>query len=76
PPAGAAGKRGNLVFLPALPQGQGPNLTPRNTWFGGEELADVMLHGVLSDPIVSPAGRQDAQLAAVLASEQKSLLVA
>lgn len=75
-PAGAAGKRWNLVFLPALQQGQWPNLTPRNTLFGGEELADVMLHGVLSDTIVTPAGRQDAQLASVLASEQKSLLVA
>ena len=75
-PAGAAGKRWNLVFLPALQQGQWPNLTPRNTLFGGEELADVMLHGVLSGTIVTPAGRQDAQLASVLASEQKSLLVA
>ena len=75
-PAGAAGKRWNLVFLPALQQGQWPNLTPRNTLFGGEELADVMLHGVLSDTIVTPAGRPDAQLASVLASEQKSLLVA
>ena len=36
----------------------------------------MMLHGVLSDTIVTPAGRQDAQLASVLASEQKSLLVA
>lgn len=35
-----------------------------------------MLHGRLSDDIVTSAGRENAQLAAVLASEQKSLLVA
>lgn len=75
-PAGAAGKRWNLVFLPALQQGQWPNLTPRNTLFGGEELADVMLHGELSDTVTTSAGKRDAQLAAVLASEQKSFLVA
>lgn len=75
-PAGAAGRHWNLVFLPALQQGQWPNLAPRNTLFGGESLADVMLHGELRDDIVTSAGRQDAQLAAVLASEQKSFLVA
>ena len=65
-PAGAAGRHWNLVFLPALQQGQWPNLAPRNTLFGGESLADVMLHGELRDDIVTSAGRQDAQLAAVL----------
>ena len=75
-PAGAAGKHWKLVFMPALQQGQWPNLAPRNTLFGGEELADIMLHGRLSDDIVTSAGRENAQLAAVLASEQKSLLVA
>lgn len=75
-PAGAAGRHWNLVFLPSLQQGQWPNLTPRNTLFGGEELADVMLHGELSDTVTTSAGKQDAQLAAVLASEQKSFLVA
>lgn len=75
-PAGAAGRHWNLVFLPSLQQGQWPNLTPRNTLFGGEELADVMLHGELSDTVTTSAGRRDAQLAAVLASEQKSFLVA
>ena len=53
-----------------------PNLTPRNTLCGGEELADVMLHGELSDTVTTSAGKRDAQLAAVLASEQKSFLVA
>mgnify|MGYP002239470842 CR=1 FL=1 len=62
--------------MPAFQQGQWPNLAPRNTLFGGEELADIMLHGRLSDDIVTSAGRENAQLAAVLASEQKSLLVA
>lgn len=75
-PAGAAGRHWNLVFLPSLQQGQWPNLTPRNTLFGGEEFADVMLHGELSDTVTTSAGRRDAQLAAVLASEQKSFLVA
>lgn len=75
-PAGAAGRHWNLVFLPSLQQGQWPNLTPRNTLFGGGELADVMLHGELSDTVTTSAGKRDAQLAAVLASEQKSFLVA
>ncbi len=75
-PAGAAGRHWNLVFLPSLQQGQWPNLTSRNTLFGGEELADVMLHGELSDTVTTSAGKRDAQLAAVLASEQKSFLVA
>lgn len=75
-PAGAAGRHWNLVFLPSLQQGQWPNLTPRNTLFGGEKLADVMLHGELSDTVTTSAGKRDAQLAAVLASEQKSFLVA
>ena len=75
-PAGAAGRHWNLVFLPSLQQGQWPNLTPRNTLFGGEELADVMLHGELSDTVTTSVGKRDAQLAAVLASEQKSFLVA
>lgn len=75
-PAGAAGRHWNLVFLPSLQQGQWPNLTPRNTLFGGEELADVMLHGELSDTVTTSADKRDAQLAAVLASEQKSFLVA
>lgn len=75
-PAGAAGRHWNLVFLPSLQQGQWPNLTPRNILFGGEELADVMLHGELSDTVTTSAGKRDAQLAAVLASEQKSFLVA
>lgn len=75
-PAGAAGRHWNLVFLPSLQQGQWPNLTPRNTLFGGEELADVMLHGELSDTVTTSAGKRDEQLAAVLASEQKSFLVA
>ena len=75
-PAGAAGRHWNLVFLSSLQQGQWPNLTPRNTLFGGEELADVMLHGELSDTVTTSTGKRDAQLAAVLASEQKSFLVA
>ena len=36
----------------------------------------MMLHGELSDTVTTSAGKRDAQLAAVLASEQKSFLVA
>lgn len=75
-PAGASGRHWKLVFMPAIQQGQWPNLAPRNTLFGGEELADIMLHGELCDEVVTSAGHEDAQLAAVLASEQKSFLVA
>ncbi|WP_125967743.1 PD-(D/E)XK nuclease family protein [Bifidobacterium samirii] len=71
-PAGAAGERWPLVWMPAVQQGVWPNLAARNTMFGGEDLADVMLTGALSDE----AAPGDPQLEAVLASEQKSLLVA
>ena len=50
-----------------------PNLTERGTLFGGEDLADVMLHGRL--PETTGVGR-DPRLSAVLSGEKKSLLVA
>ncbi|MBW3078908.1 PD-(D/E)XK nuclease family protein [Bifidobacterium simiiventris] len=72
-PAGAAGRYWQLVWMPALQQGVWPNLAARNTMFGGEDLADMMLFGHIDND----AGAQsDPGLAAVLASEQKSLLVA
>ena len=71
-PAGAAGERWPMVWMPAVQQGVWPNLAARNTMFGGEDLADVMLTGALSDENIPG----DPQLEAVLASEQKSLLVA
>ena len=71
-PAGAAGAHWPLVWMPAVQQGVWPNLAARNTMFGGEDLADVMLTGALSDEL-APVDRQ---LDAVLAGEQRSLLVA
>ncbi|KAB7790176.1 PD-(D/E)XK nuclease family protein [Bifidobacterium leontopitheci] len=71
-PAGSAGNHWPLVWIPAVQQGVWPNLAARNTMFGGEDLADVMLYGALADE-----GKPDSgQLEAVLYAEQKSLLVA
>ena len=50
-----------------------PNLAARNTMFGGEDLADVMLYGGLSD---DSGEHGDNKLESVLYAEQKSLLVA
>lgn len=72
-PAGAAGRHWARVWIPALQQDVWPNLAERNTLFGGEDLADIVLHGQVD---VGTAGEHDARLAAVLASEKKSLLVA
>lgn len=72
-PAGAAGQRFRLVWLPAIQQDAWPNLTERNTMFGGEDLAELVLRGRLAD--VAATGR-DPHLVSVLSSEKKSLLVA
>ncbi|MCH9275291.1 PD-(D/E)XK nuclease family protein [Bifidobacterium amazonense] len=73
-PAGSAGAHWPLVWIPAMQQGVWPNLAARNTMFGGEDLADVMLTGTLADTEHAHGG--DPRLASVLAGEQKSLLVA
>ena len=73
-PAGAAGHTWPLVWLPGVQQDVWPNLAARNTMFGGEDLVDVLLHGrldAIQDGAPGGTGLQD-----VLASEQKSLLVA
>lgn len=73
-PAGAAGHAWPLVWLPGVQQDVWPNLAARNTMFGGEDLVDVLLHGrldAIQDGAPGGPGLQD-----VLASEQKSLLVA
>ncbi len=72
-PAGAAGNHWRHVWLPAVQQDVWPNLAERATLFGGEDLADLMLHGRIggADPT-----HCDARLAAVLSSEKKNLLVA
>ncbi|MBE5064771.1 PD-(D/E)XK nuclease family protein [Bifidobacterium saeculare] len=72
-PAGAAGNHWRHVWLPAVQQDVWPNLAERATLFGGEDLADLMLHGRIGG--VDPAGC-DPRLAAVLSSEKKNLLVA
>lgn len=72
-PAGAAGNHWWHVWLPAVQQDVWPNLAERATLFGGEDLADLMLHGRIGG--ADPAGC-DPRLAAVLSSEKKNLLVA
>lgn len=77
-PAGAVGRHWPMVWIPAVQQDVWPNLAPRNTMFGGEDLADVMLRGRLLDD-VPPAGGPSGgnpRLAGVLYAERKSLLVA
>ena len=61
------------MWIPAIQQGIWPNLAARNTMFGGEDLADVMLYGGLSD---DSGEHGDNKLESVLYAEQKSLLVA
>lgn len=72
-PAGAAGRHWPLVWLPAIQQGVWPNLAERNAMFGGDDLADVVLDGVLSDERDQGG---DPHLEATLAAEQRGLLVA
>ena len=72
-PAGSSGRHWPLVWIPAIQQGIWPNLATRNTMFGGEDLADVMLYGGLSD---DSGEHGDNKLESVLYAEQKSLLVA
>ena len=72
-PAGSSGRHWPLVWIPAIQQGIWPNLAARNTMFGGEDLADVMLYGGLSD---DSGEHGDNKLESVLYAEQKSLLVA
>ena len=76
-PAGAAGRHWDLVWIPAVQQDVWPNLASRNTMFGGEDLADIMLRGRLVDAGTAPgAGVRSPRLAAVLYAETRSLLVA
>ncbi|NMM93773.1 PD-(D/E)XK nuclease family protein [Bifidobacterium oedipodis] len=73
-PAGAAGRHWEYVWLPAVQQDVWPNLAERTTMFGGEDLAELVLHGSIGRQI--DASVRDPRLASVLASEKKSLLVA
>lgn len=71
-PAGAAGQHWPCVWIPAMQEKVWPNLAARNTMFGGEELADAMLHGKIHQ---SQQGN-DPRLLSVLYAEQKSFMVA
>lgn len=72
-PAGAAGRYWQRVWMPALQQDVWPNLANRNTLFGGEDLAELLLNGSIEH---EDRSGHDPRLAAVLASEKKSFLVA
>lgn len=76
-PAGACGRHWKHVWMPAVQQDVWPNLAERATLFGGEDLADVVLHGrTASGASTSGTGpAHDPHLASVLSSEKKSLLV-
>ena len=73
-PAGAAGRHWSQVWIPAVQQDVWPNLAERAALFGGEDLADVVLHG--ADGAQTGDFTHDARLETVLASEKKSFLVA
>ncbi|OZG58411.1 PD-(D/E)XK nuclease superfamily [Bifidobacterium tissieri] len=80
-PAGAIGRRWSLVWMPAMQQGVWPNLAARNTMFGADDLADVMLHGRLAssvalDTVGDLAARRSERVASVLYGEKRSFLVA
>ncbi|WEV69690.1 PD-(D/E)XK nuclease family protein [Bifidobacterium sp. ESL0775] len=75
-PAGAAGGHWPLVFITAIQQDVWPNLAARNTMFGGENLADIVLHGKMCDEREPGVAGTDPELAQVLSAEQKSFLVA
>jgi hypothetical protein len=75
-PAGADGQHWPHVWIVAMQEGVWPNLAARNTMFGGEELAQIMLRGRLADDRQLELTGHDPQLAAVLCGEQKSFLAA
>ncbi|MEK0306975.1 PD-(D/E)XK nuclease family protein [Bifidobacterium favimelis] len=64
-----------LVWIPALQEGVWPNLAPRDTMFGADDLADLILHNAIrragSGSLV-----HDPQLQSILYAEKKGLLVA
>ncbi|MFT8358294.1 PD-(D/E)XK nuclease family protein [Bifidobacterium aquikefiri] len=86
-PAGALAqaKRWPIVWMPSLQQGTWPNLTERDTLFGTQELANIVLHGNIDGNWTVPtsddgfdddlAEYSTARLIATLNSEKKSFLV-
>ncbi|MBT1176560.1 PD-(D/E)XK nuclease family protein [Bifidobacterium callimiconis] len=80
-PAGAIGRSWPLVWMPAVQQGVWPNLAARNTMFGVDDLADVMLHGRLASSLGAEgsgdvAAARSEQVASVLYGEKRSFLMA
>ncbi|PLS24418.1 PD-(D/E)XK nuclease family protein [Bifidobacterium imperatoris] len=71
-PAGAAGRHWPYVWIVEIEQDVWPNLAGRNTMFGGEELAELVLRGTLAS--VDEQGH-DPRFVSVLSSEKKSFLV-
>ena len=76
-PAGAAALATDwpLVWLPAVQDGVWPNLIPRDTMFGAEELADLVLHNRLGDPLAATLSH-DPALRSILYAEKKGFLEA
>ncbi|EFA22968.1 PD-(D/E)XK nuclease family protein [Bifidobacterium gallicum] len=75
-PAGAAGRHWTHVFMPAVQEGTWPNLVPRGTMFGGDDLVQVALYGAPTFMRETQGGQHDLAVREVLANEQKSFLVA
>ncbi|OXN00587.1 PD-(D/E)XK nuclease family protein [Bifidobacterium vansinderenii] len=80
-PAGAIGHSWPLVWMPAVQQGVWPNLAARNTMFGVDDLADVMLHGRLASSLAGTgagdvAPTRSERVASVLYGEKRSFLMA
>lgn len=48
-PAGAAGRHWEYAWIPVVQQDVWPNLAGRNTMFGGEDLAELVLRGALEE---------------------------
>ena len=76
-PAGAAALATYwpLVWLPAIQDGVWPNLIPRDTMFGAEELADLVLHDRIGDPLADTLSH-DPALRSILYAEKKGFLEA
>ena len=76
-PAGAAAlaRVWPLVWLPAIQDGVWPNLTPRDTMFGAEDLADLVLHNRIGEPDRSSFSH-DPRLQSILYAEKKGFLEA
>ncbi|WP_190972749.1 PD-(D/E)XK nuclease family protein [Bifidobacterium tissieri] len=80
-PAGAIGRNWSLVWMPAMQQGVWPNLAARNTMFGADDLADVMLHGRLASSVArnesgDVSSARSERVTSVLYGEKRSFLVA